>query len=57
MLTDLPFIYQCRHQAVGGFGRDGAAFGPSNMNQQLGGRFSAPATPNSFSSMGGNPFG
>ncbi|WJZ94630.1 hypothetical protein VitviT2T_013470 [Vitis vinifera] len=45
------------HQAVGGFGRDGAAFGPSNMNQQLGGRFSAPATPNSFSSMGGNPFG
>lgn len=42
---------------MGGFGNDGAAFGSSNMDQQLAGRFSAPATPNPYSSVGGNPFG
>ncbi|KAF8393326.1 hypothetical protein HHK36_021567 [Tetracentron sinense] len=45
------------HQGVGGSGIDGAVFGTLNTNQQLAGRYSAPATPNSFSSVGGNPFG
>ncbi|KDP32306.1 hypothetical protein JCGZ_13231 [Jatropha curcas] len=45
------------HQGVGGFSTDGAAFGAINMDQQLAGRFSAPAAPTSFSSVGGNPFG
>ncbi|KAF8407018.1 hypothetical protein HHK36_006140 [Tetracentron sinense] len=45
------------HQGIGGYGSDGAVFGTLNTNQQLAGRFSAPATPNSFSSVGGNPFG
>uniref|UniRef100_A0A5B7AJG8 Putative ADP-ribosylation factor GTPase-activating protein AGD14 isoform X2 n=1 Tax=Davidia involucrata TaxID=16924 RepID=A0A5B7AJG8_DAVIN len=43
------------YQRVGGFGNEGIAFGTLNSNQQLGGRFSAPATPSS--SVGGNPFG
>ncbi|KAA8541832.1 hypothetical protein F0562_022984 [Nyssa sinensis] len=43
------------YQSVGDFGSDGTAFGTLNSNQQLGGRFSAPATPSS--SVGGNPFG
>lgn len=51
------FDVLCRHQGVGGFGNDGAAFGSLNMDQQLAGRLSAPATPNHFSSVGGNPFG
>ncbi|KAF8400763.1 hypothetical protein HHK36_014063 [Tetracentron sinense] len=42
------------HQGVGGFGSDGAGF--LNTNQQLAGRYSAPTTLNSFSSVGGNPF-
>ncbi|KAK9268766.1 hypothetical protein L1049_000528 [Liquidambar formosana] len=46
-----------RHQGVGGFGGEGAAFGSLYSNQQLAGRFSAPAAPNSFPSVGGNPFG
>ncbi|XP_068337223.1 probable ADP-ribosylation factor GTPase-activating protein AGD14 [Pyrus communis] len=45
------------YQGAGGFGTDGASFGSLNMDQQLAGRFSAPATPNPFSSTGGNPFG
>ncbi|XP_043703700.1 probable ADP-ribosylation factor GTPase-activating protein AGD14 isoform X2 [Telopea speciosissima] len=45
------------HQGSGGFGNDGAAFGSLNTDQQLPGRYSQPATPNSFSSLGGNPFG
>lgn len=45
------------HQAVGGFGSDGAAFGAVNMDQQVASRFSAPPTPQPFSSVGGNPFG
>ncbi|KAE7998770.1 hypothetical protein FH972_003281 [Carpinus fangiana] len=52
--SNMPYS---RHQGVGGFGNDGAAFGSLNMDQQLAGRFSAPATPNPFSSVGGNPFG
>ncbi|KAJ4952523.1 hypothetical protein NE237_029355 [Protea cynaroides] len=45
------------HQGAGGFGNDGVAFGSLNMDQQLAGRYSLPATPKSFSSLGGNPFG
>ncbi|XP_048227677.1 probable ADP-ribosylation factor GTPase-activating protein AGD14 isoform X2 [Ricinus communis] len=45
------------HQGAGGFGADGAAFGAMNTNQQLAGRFPAPAAPSPFSSVGGNPFG
>lgn len=48
--TSLP-----SHQA-GNFGTD-TGFGFVNMDQQLGGRFSAPATPQPFPSFGGNPFG
>ncbi|KAG7989018.1 hypothetical protein I3843_03G217100 [Carya illinoinensis] len=46
-----------RHQGVGGFGNDGASFGSLNMDPQQAVRYSAPATPNSFSAVGGNPFG
>ncbi|KAL5836015.1 hypothetical protein ACOSQ4_015512 [Xanthoceras sorbifolium] len=42
-------------QGVGGFGSEGLAFGFMNPDQQLGGRFSAPAT--RHPSVGGNPFG
>ncbi|KAJ4958112.1 hypothetical protein NE237_025223 [Protea cynaroides] len=49
----LPFGHQ---GAAGGFG-NGAAFGNSSMGQHLTGRYSQPATPNSFPSSGGNPFG
>ncbi|XP_043723938.1 probable ADP-ribosylation factor GTPase-activating protein AGD14 isoform X2 [Telopea speciosissima] len=45
------------HQGSGRFGNDGAAFGSLNRDQQLPGRYSQPATPSSFSSLGGNPFG
>eukprot|EP00262_Sarcandra_glabra_P002995 TRINITY_DN1342_c0_g1_i1.p1 TRINITY_DN1342_c0_g1~~TRINITY_DN1342_c0_g1_i1.p1 ORF type:complete len:722 (-),score=138.14 TRINITY_DN1342_c0_g1_i1:441-2483(-) len=46
------------HQGIGGgFGSEGAAFGIIGMDQQPAGRYSQPATPNSFSSLGGNPFG
>ncbi|XWS69868.1 hypothetical protein CRYUN_Cryun03dG0000900 [Craigia yunnanensis] len=43
------------HQ-IGGIGSE-ASFGFVNTDQQLAGRFSAPATPQPFSSVGGNPFG
>ncbi|XP_052198979.1 probable ADP-ribosylation factor GTPase-activating protein AGD14 [Diospyros lotus] len=49
-----------RQQPVVGFGGEGAGFGslnPSQPHQQLGGIYSAPATPNTFSAVGGNPFG
>ncbi|KAF2286884.1 hypothetical protein GH714_034649 [Hevea brasiliensis] len=46
-----------RPQGVGGFSTEGGAFGAINMDQRLAGRFSAPATPSPFSSVGGNPFG
>ncbi|KAM2193674.1 hypothetical protein ACFX1R_027934 [Malus domestica] len=45
------------YQGAGGFGTGGASFGSLNVDQQLAGRFSAPATPNPFPSAGGNPFG
>ncbi|XP_038698552.1 probable ADP-ribosylation factor GTPase-activating protein AGD14 isoform X2 [Tripterygium wilfordii] len=45
------------HQGIGGFGSEGGGFGSVNMDQQLAGRFSAPSTPQPFSSVGGNPFG
>ncbi|XP_050206887.1 probable ADP-ribosylation factor GTPase-activating protein AGD14 [Mercurialis annua] len=41
----------------GTFGTDRAAYGTVNMDQQLAGKFSAPAAPSPFSSIGGNPFG
>ncbi|XP_044464324.1 probable ADP-ribosylation factor GTPase-activating protein AGD14 isoform X2 [Mangifera indica] len=44
-------------QGVGGFGSQGAGFSLMNPEQQLAGRYSAPATPQPFSSTGGNPFG
>ncbi|KAJ9183404.1 hypothetical protein P3X46_007264 [Hevea brasiliensis] len=46
-----------RPQGVGGFSTEGGAFRAINMDQRLAGRFSAPATPSPFSSVGGNPFG
>ncbi|XP_039684783.1 probable ADP-ribosylation factor GTPase-activating protein AGD14 isoform X1 [Medicago truncatula] len=45
-----------RHQGIGTFGNEGAAFGFSNIDQQLNGRSSASATLNPFPA-GGNPFG
>ncbi|XP_043698661.1 flocculation protein FLO11-like isoform X2 [Telopea speciosissima] len=45
------------HQGAGGLGNDGAAFGNLSMDQHLAGRYSQPATPKSFSAIGGNPFG
>lgn len=42
---------------VGAFGSEGAGFSTQNPGQQPDRRYSAPATPNSFSSAGGNPFG
>lgn len=47
----------CRPQGVGGFGTEGGALGSINMDQQLAGRFTAPATSSPFSAVGGNPFG
>ncbi|XP_022755064.1 probable ADP-ribosylation factor GTPase-activating protein AGD14 isoform X2 [Durio zibethinus] len=43
------------HQ-IGSIG-SGASFGFVNTDQQVAGRFSAPATPQPYSSVGGNPFG
>ncbi|XP_057506172.1 probable ADP-ribosylation factor GTPase-activating protein AGD14 isoform X2 [Actinidia eriantha] len=54
MGQQLPNNLPPRQQAVAG------AFGPPNLNQQhqqLGGIYSAPATPNLYSAAGGNPFG
>ncbi|ONH98079.1 hypothetical protein PRUPE_7G227900 [Prunus persica] len=45
------------YQGAVGFGSEGSAFASLNTDQQLIGRFSAPATPNPYSSAGGNPFG
>ncbi|XVE70365.1 hypothetical protein DITRI_Ditri10aG0066800 [Diplodiscus trichospermus] len=44
------------HHQIGGIGSEGS-FGSVNSDQQVAGRFSAPATPQPFSSVGGNPFG
>lgn len=46
-----------RQPGLGNYGNEGAAHGYTDMSQQTAGRFSAPATPNPFSSTGGNPFG
>ncbi|XP_059638094.1 probable ADP-ribosylation factor GTPase-activating protein AGD14 isoform X2 [Cornus florida] len=46
-----------RQQVAVGFGSGGAAFGSLSSNQQLSGIYSAAATPNALSSVGGNPFG
>ncbi|KAK3210765.1 hypothetical protein Dsin_015471 [Dipteronia sinensis] len=43
------------YQGVGGFGGERPAYGFMNPDQQLAGRFSAPAAPHP--SVGGNPFG
>ncbi|BBH08398.1 Nuclear shuttle protein-interacting GTPase [Prunus dulcis] len=45
------------YQGAVGFGSEGSAFASLNTDQQLIGRFSAPATPNPYLSAGGNPFG
>ncbi|CAB4318816.1 unnamed protein product [Prunus armeniaca] len=45
------------YQGAVGFGSEGSAFASLNTDQQQIGRFSAPATPNPYSSAGGNPFG
>lgn len=46
-----------QQQGVVGFGFETASFGPLHPNQHQTGLYSAPATPNTFSSVGGNPFG
>ncbi|XP_038890019.1 probable ADP-ribosylation factor GTPase-activating protein AGD14 isoform X3 [Benincasa hispida] len=46
-----------RHPGLSNYGNEGAANAYTDMSQQTGGRFSAPADPNPFSSTGGNPFG
>ncbi|PIA65178.1 hypothetical protein AQUCO_00100576v1 [Aquilegia coerulea] len=45
------------HQGSAGLGGEASFFGNLNTDQQQAGRYSLPATPNSFSSLGGNPFG
>ncbi|KAK1312659.1 putative ADP-ribosylation factor GTPase-activating protein AGD14 [Acorus calamus] len=45
------------HQGVGGFGGNGGMFGSLGADLQSTNRHSQPGTPNSFSSLGGNPFG
>lgn len=42
---------------MGGLGSEGASFGFMNPDPQLAGRLSASATPQAFTSVGGNPFG
>ncbi|KAA8523092.1 hypothetical protein F0562_009515 [Nyssa sinensis] len=56
MRQQVPSNLPSRQQGVLGFSSEGAAFG-SNSNQQLGGIYSAPAAPNTLSTVGGNPFG
>uniref|UniRef100_A0A5B6ZKX4 Putative ADP-ribosylation factor GTPase-activating protein AGD14 n=1 Tax=Davidia involucrata TaxID=16924 RepID=A0A5B6ZKX4_DAVIN len=46
-----------RPQGIGGFGGGEVAFASLNTTQQSNGRYTEPATPNSFSLNGGNPFG
>ncbi|XP_062090732.1 probable ADP-ribosylation factor GTPase-activating protein AGD14 isoform X2 [Humulus lupulus] len=55
MGQQVPNMLPSGHQAVGGVVPD--AFGSLNVDQQMAGRFSAPATPTPFPSVGGNPFG
>ncbi|XP_058111457.1 probable ADP-ribosylation factor GTPase-activating protein AGD14 [Magnolia sinica] len=44
-------------QVIGGFGNDGALLGSLGVDKQPATRYPQPTTPNSFSSLGGNPFG
>ncbi|KAL2553961.1 NSP (nuclear shuttle protein)-interacting GTPase [Forsythia ovata] len=46
-----------RPQGFAGFGLEGPAFVSTNPNHQLTGLHPAPASPNNFSSVRGNPFG
>ncbi|XP_059634980.1 probable ADP-ribosylation factor GTPase-activating protein AGD14 [Cornus florida] len=57
MVQQVPNNLTSRQQDVVGFASGGAAFGSLSSNQQPGGMYSAPATPNTFSFLGGNPFG
>ncbi|WRX32644.1 hypothetical protein QQP08_025131 [Theobroma cacao] len=50
----LMLLHKPIHQI--GIGSE-ASFGFVNADQQVAGRFSAPTTPQPFSSVGGNPFG
>ncbi|XP_058200399.1 uncharacterized protein LOC131315270 [Rhododendron vialii] len=55
-----PAPTRSRHQIVVGYGGEVAAFGSTNPNQPiqpLSIMYSAPAKPNSFNPVGGNPFG
>ncbi|KAK1307074.1 putative ADP-ribosylation factor GTPase-activating protein AGD14 [Acorus calamus] len=45
------------HQGFGSFGSNGGMFGSLGADLQSANRQSQPATPNSFASVGGNPFG
>lgn len=53
MATNMPMP---RHQGFGSFATEGTAFGFSNPDQQLTGRFPTAATPTPYHA-GGNPFG
>lgn len=59
-LYHIPCVHSislsCRPHGQVNFGLENAGFGPIS-NQHLGGLQSTPTPPNSFSSMGGNPFG
>ncbi|KAF4349543.1 hypothetical protein F8388_025907 [Cannabis sativa] len=57
MGQQVPNMPPSGNQAFGGGVVEGAAFGSLNVDQQIAGRFSAPATPTPFPSVGGNPFG
>jgi hypothetical protein len=57
MGQQVPNMAPSGNQAFGGGVVEGAAFGSLNVDQQIAGRFSAPATPTPFPSVGGNPFG
>ncbi|KAI8570988.1 hypothetical protein RHMOL_Rhmol01G0082000 [Rhododendron molle] len=60
MGQQIPNNLPPRHQTIVGYGGEVAAFGPTNPNQPiqlLSRMYSAPATPNSFNPVGGNPFG
>ncbi|KAL7259892.1 hypothetical protein ACSBR1_005703 [Camellia fascicularis] len=60
MGQQMPGNLPPRQQGVMGFSNEGATFGSSILNQQhqqLGGIYSAPAPQNTFSTVGGNPFG
>ncbi|KAL3532426.1 hypothetical protein ACH5RR_005947 [Cinchona calisaya] len=57
MMQQFPGNIPTRPHGQIGYGIEGGAFAPLSSNQQLGGLQSVPAAPNTFSSVGGNPFG